>query len=60
LILWHHKNFEKRESQTEQRIFISTPATFSNNKDTTFTDLSENAKKKEEEKPKGEAKEASE
>lgn len=61
LLLWHHKNFEKRESQTEQRIYISAPTTFSNNKDTNFTDLSENANKKaEESKPKEEVKEPKE
>ena len=44
LLLQHYRTFNKRESQTEQHIYISTPATFYNNKHTTFEDLSQHAK----------------
>ena len=47
LLLQNYRLFPKRESEIQQHIYISTPATFVNNKDTTWTDLSEHGKKEE-------------
>lgn len=41
LLLQHYRTFSKRESQTEQHIYISTPSTVYNCKTTPFEDLSQ-------------------
>lgn len=39
LLLQNYRCFEKRQSEEEQHIYVSAPATFTNYKDTPFVDL---------------------
>lgn len=54
LLLNNYRTISKRIAQTEQKVYLSTPATFFNAKSTPFEDLSEREKpvEKEQEEPK--------
>ena len=47
LLLQNYRCFSKREDQIEQHIYMPSPLSFTNKKDTHFVDLSEKEKKEE-------------